>query len=774
MSHETVKRLLFIKHYKKFFITVGEYFSPYNFVLLIIFSALNSTHVLAENLDQQTNLCPHDDTTAEKRIPFRKFSDENIENTEITADFTQSSSDGSTSLDGNIVIEQHLLRISADHAHYNKQQNALQVSGNVHIDTEALSLDADSGAFSMDSANNQGKFNNIKFFIPNSNMKGKAETILAYEQDNKNQHSTLKNASITSCQLFDPDWLISADEIQLDHNDEYGSADDVVIRFKGIPFLYIPYMEFPTSNKRRSGLLFPGFGSSTSRGVELSTPWYWNIASNHDALITPRYMEKRGVEIGGNYRYLTQSTTGELQGAYLPEDKITKEKRYQVQYQQHSRILPNLLFDVDLQDVSDANYFNDFSNNLGSTSQTHLNRSATLGYNLNNWRMQALVQDIETIDPTIAISDRPYVRLPQLTLDGNTAIADSSLLFTLDAEFVDFTHEDDTNTTGSRSTISPGLRLPLRGTSWFIDPAVKFSHTQYDVGTESGTTQDVTDRNLPISSIDAGLFFERPLYNGYQQTLEPRLYYLNVPFEDQSNTPIFDTSIPNFTVVQLFRDNRFVGGDRIGDANQLTLALTSRLLNPATGDEFMHASIGQIFYFEDRRVSLDGSIDSSKQSDIIAELDTKLGRWQSNINLQWDTVYSKLSQENYFLHYKSDARHLFNIGYRKLLENNIIDIEQTDTSFVYAINREYNIFARWNYSLKDNKDIDTIAGIAYDSCCWSIQLLAQRRLQNSVTSTDYDNSILIQFVLKGLGSLSGNKVRSTLEQSIYGYTDIHQ
>lgn len=750
--------------------------------------SVNSQDILADTTTEQNprltenTLCPVIDSAATKHVKPASFPSGN---TEISADFTQSGSDGSTSLDGNVVIERHLLRVVADHAHYDREKDKLNVSGNVHIDTESLSLDAVGGTVDMEKNSTQGNFNDIKFFIPDSNMKGSAESISSGSKNDEKDNtkiSTLKNANITSCNLFDPDWLISADEIRLDHNDEYGSADDVVIRFKDVPFLYTPYIEFPTSDKRRSGFLFPEFGVSTSHGITLGVPWYWNIAPNQDAVIIPRYMDKRGLELGGNYRYLTHSTTGELQGAYLHNDDVTQEKRYQVRYQQHSRILSNLLFDVDLQDISDADYFNDFTNDLGNTSQTHLNRSATLRYDINNWRMRALAQDIHTIDETTAVSSRPYSRLPQLTFNGDTEIVSSKLLFTLDSELVDFAHEDDSNIIGTRITVRPGLRLPLSGFAWFLDPAIKFSHTQYDVDRKTGVSPDVEDRNLPISSIDAGLFFERNLDNGYQQTLEPRLYYLNVPFEDQSSNPVFDTSIPEFSVAQLFRDNRFVGGDRIGDTNQLTLALTSRLLNPYTGNEFIRASIGQIFYFEDRKVNLDSTvttIDTSRQSDIIAELDTNWGRWQSNIDLQWNSSNNELSKENYFLHYMSDKKHLFNIGYRKrLLDDSSIDIEQTDTSFVYAINREYTSFVRWNYSLKDNMNIDSIAGIAYDSCCWSIQLLAQRRLNNTAISTtnnnDYDNSILLQFVFKGIGSLSGSTARTTLEQSIHGYTDILQ
>jgi LPS-assembly protein len=750
---------------------------------------ITSQNVSADIVDPQSShvtipditLCPEKYETAITRVAPREFPADERDNTQISADFTETSRDGSTSLDGNIVIERHLIRVTADHANYNKQDDEITLSGNVYIDTQNMSLNADSGTVSTNGEDTdngaQGKFNNIVFFIADSNMNGKAESIYSRENNDGVNRSTLINASITSCNLHKPDWLISADEIELDHDDEYGSAEDVVIRFKDVPFMYVPYMEFPTSDKRRSGFLFPQAGTSSSRGLELSVPWYWNIAENHDAVITPTYMEKRGLELGGKYRYLTRSTTGELQGVYLPDDNITSEDRYQYRYLQRSQIISNLSFSADIHDISDSDYFNDFSNNLGTTSLTHLDRNATLRYDLGNWNMKAMIQDIKTIDDNAPLDTRPYERLPQVTLAGDEVIAKSPLLFTLDSEYVDFTHEDDTKTTGARLTVRPGLSLPLSGAAWFLKPELKFSHTQYDVGTETGSTQTVDDRNLPISSVDAGLFFERFLSNGYQQTLEPRLYYLNVPYEDQDNIPLFDTSIPKFTVAQLFRDNRFVGGDRIGDTNQMTVALTSRILNQNTGDEILRASIGQIYYFEDRKVSLSGtSIDTDKQSDVIAELDIKWRRWQSNIDLQLDVSRNEISQENYFLHYRSDDRNLFNIGYRKLLldDSSQVDIEQTDTSFVYGINKNYSAIARWNYSLKDSRSIDTILGVTYDSCCWSIQLLSQRLLRNSTTVNEYDTAILVQFVFKGLGSLSGSRAQNTLEQSVYGYRDIYR
>jgi len=424
----------------------------------VLFFILYSQNLFAETDKLPAlSLCPTKDNAAAKHIKPRAFDAKNIGNTEISADFTQSSNDGTTTLDGNVIIEKHLIRVTADHAKYDKQQDTINFSGNVHIDTANMSLDADSGTVDINQSetgsNTQGEFNNIKFFIPNSNMKGRAETIHAREKDataGSANTSILNNAIITSCDLSAPDWLISADEIELDHDDEYGSAEDVVMRFKDVPFMYVPYMEFPTSDRRRSGLLFPEIGTSSSRGLELATPWYWNIAPNQDAVLTPRYMEKRGLELGGDYRFLTQSSTGKFKGAYLPSDKTTDKERYQYRYQQNSRIMPNLGFSVDVQDISDSEYFNDFSNSLGSTSRTHLYRNVALNYDLENWHMKAQLQDIKTIDETSAISSRPYERLPQLTFYGDSAIASSPLLFTFDSEYVDFTHEDPTKTTGSR------------------------------------------------------------------------------------------------------------------------------------------------------------------------------------------------------------------------------------------------------------------------------------------------------------------------------------
>ena len=719
-------------------------------------------NAVAEN---QPLCVPIDSTASTQALP--ELDEANHEQINISADATRTSSDGSSKFEGNVIIEKHQLRINTETAEYNQQEGSVQVSGKVHVDTKNMSFDAESGSMMM--GNELGQFDNVKFFTPKSGMHGSALSIISADDSS----SELKGASITTCDPENPDWSLGADTIKLNHADEYGSAKHVVLKFKDIPFFYAPYMEFPLGDKRRSGLLVPEFSDSSSRGFELSVPWYWNIAPNQDAIISPHYMRKRGLQLDTQYRYLTSSSSGELNAFFLPDDDVTNEDRHHLRYVQNSRLTTNLHLDIDAQDVSDINYFDDFNNSLFGSSITHLNRSLSLNYATQYWRAKGIAQTYETVDSSILISDRPYRMLPQLTLTGDQPIADTGFSLTLDSEWVGFDHEDSTIITGSRFNLRPGLQWLTQGASWYLKPSIQFDHAQYDVEDSSGTKLDIEDRNLSITSIDTGLFFERKLAGGLLQTLEPRLYYLNIPFHDQSALPLFDTSDPDFSISQLFRYNRFNGRDRIGDTEQLTMALSSRLIDPQTGDEFMRASVGQILYFDDRLVTLDNTTETNNRSDLIAEVSGNWQKWTARASVQWDTETDKAEKENVVFHYKGNNRFIFNAGYRLRRSTDITtnDIKQTDLSIVAPIGSKYRLFGRWNYSLEQERDIDVIAGLSYESCCWSIQLINQRHLQNTNTQQEYDTSFMIQLVLKGLGSVSGNRASNTLKNSILGYDE---
>jgi len=277
--------------------------------------------------------------------------------------------------------------------------------------------------------------------------------------------------------------------------------------------------------------------------------------------------------------------------------------------------------------------------------------------------------------------------------------------------------------------------------------------------------------NVITTSLDAGLLFERNIAGDMIQTLEPRLYYLNTPFKDQSLAPNFDSNIPTLNFSQLFRQNRFIGGDRVSDANQLTTALSTRIIDTASGDEYLQASIGQVLYFEDRKVSLSGTVETDDRSDLVAELGSRWRDWNFRASWQWDEDTSSSERQNFRLRYQSDHNKLFNLAYRR--QDNVIAtsaIEQSDVSFVTPLTDSVSLYARWNYSFIEHNDIDVIGGIGYDSCCWSLRVIAQRN-RISDTTDEFDNSIQFQLVPKGLGSVSGNRLTSTLSNAIPGYYD---
>ena len=668
--------------------------------------------------------------------------------------------------EGDVVISQNRRRILGDSARFDRDRGTLQLQGNIELDTGNMQFQADSAR--LDMRHDRGELLQAHYLIRQRNLRGQAEHIvIGSDDDNPHRLVTLNDSSLSSCPPQQQDWQLSAGRIVLDLDDEYGSANDVVLEFMGIPFFYTPYMEFPIGDKRRSGLLAPQWSDSSSRGFELVVPWYWNIAANQDATLAPHIMRKRGVQLDTRYRFLTRSTRGELRSAWLANDKQTGRARYHTEYLQRSKLSDSLSLNIDIRNVSDINYFTDFSNTLSETSQTHLNRSITLQYRAGDWNSRLRVQTYETVNPAIAPANRPYRRLPQWTLAGSEALTDNGLQLKLRSEWVVFDHKDSSKTTGSRLHLAPTLEWPLQAPAWYLRPALQLNATRYNVEDGSGNALALDDRILPVSSLDSGLLFERKLDNGLLQTLEPRLFYLNAPFREQSALPVFDSSTPTFNFAQLFRNNRFNGIDRIGDANQLTVALSSRLLDPDTGDEYFRASLGQIRYFEDRRVSLGSNIDTSARSALVAELAVNWHRWQSRASVQWNPATDQAERQNFMLHYQSDNRHIFNLAYRQQQSGNTVtDIEQTDVSFVTPLSARTTAFARWKYSLAEQQDIDLILGMGYENCCWSVQVLAQRQ---RLTGGEYDNTLMLQLVLKGLGSVAGNRLSKTLSSAITGY-----
>ncbi len=703
-----------------------------------------------------------------KYSPPPIFSSDAIGSTNISAQQVINTKKTISVFTGDVDIEQHKLRIHADEVTHNNETQILNINGHVKINTTNLLLNADSGWMNLQTE--EGKFTHNQYYMPETGLRGKTPSF-SFSSDDK---TVLIGTQFSTCPENKMDWYLKSSWLELDQNTATGTAKHTTFWVGGVPVFYFPWIRFPLGEERRSGFLVPNIGSSSSSGLEFSTPWYWNIAPNQDALITPTYLAKRGTMLATDYRYLTHSSRGNLNIEYLNNDKEYNDRRYLLHFDNKSKLSRNLSLSMLANEASDSRYLNDMGSNISVTNLTHLEKNALLKYSSGDWNAGLKVQDFQTIDQSIALNSRPYKRLPQITLKGKEELMEtenSFLLGSLNSEWVKFDHESNSKEKGSRFHLYPKLSLPIQSNAWFVKPSAGYMFTQYDTTDTNGNDANLDATGLSVLSLDSGLFFERNISNGnYLQTLEPRLFYLNIPYKDQSLNPIFDTASQSFSFASLFRENRFTGIDRIGDANQLTVALSSRILNPNNGHELFNINIGRIYYFEDQQVSLNNIVNTQSSSDIITEIGANISKWRTRATFQWNTETGKSDKRSIQLNYAAAENAVFNIGYRFTRALNEVDnLEQTDISFAWPFAKNYSLLSRWNYSLTEKRDNVTLFGLQYESCCWALRLVSQRYIQDDSREDPYRTSIMFQFVLKGFGSISDRKATNVLKSAIFGY-----
>jgi lipopolysaccharide assembly outer membrane protein LptD (OstA) len=398
--------------------------------------------------------------------------------------------------------------------------------------------------------------------------------------------------------------MLQASSIDLDTNNEEGTGRHVLMRFKNVPIFYTPYISFPVGNERKSGLLFPNFGHSTSNGYQLEVPYYFNLAPNYDLTLTPGLLSTRGVQLGSEFRFLTASSRGQIETNFLPDDKSQhSDNRGYFHFTDITDLTRGLRFDTDITMVSDSNYFSDFAVGSEQTSVTYLERRAEVQYYDDYWRIRGELQNFQTIDIALDPGERPYSRVPRIQAEGLWPLLTNHLELALDGEATNFVRE--VGPTGVRLDLSPEIRWSSRGAGYFFEPAVGYRFTQYDLDNAIPGDPSTPTRTLPYGRLDMGLVFDREAGSKGQrtQTLEPRMVYSYVPYRNQNELPIFDTALPDLNLIELFRTNRFVGDDRIGDTNQLAVGLTTRLFDTVSGTQYLSATIGQIRYFTTPRVT---------------------------------------------------------------------------------------------------------------------------------------------------------------------------
>ncbi|MDY0248437.1 MAG: LPS-assembly protein LptD [Pseudomonas sp.] len=747
-------------------------------------------------------------------------------------------------LAGNVVIRQASLQAEADEANLYQQDNKGELKGNVRIRDRNTLVVGDRAELQLDSG--AAQIENAEYVMHTGKTRGNAQYIKRQED----AIIRLKDGTYTRCEPGSNAWHLRGNNVTLNPNTGFGSATNVTLRVKNVPVFYTPYIHFPIDDRRQSGFLPPSISFSNDNGLDLTTPYYFNLAPHFDATLYPNYMSNRGLLTEGEFRYLGKSSESRIGGAWLNDSE--EERKLQSEYEkdrwmytlQHQQgFNSRLLGTVDYTDISDPYYFQDLRSNVVLGSNEVLDQKADLTWRGDNYTAMFGVHAYEMANIT---DITPYDRLPQFTLAGALPYQPAGLQMGYQTEWTRFDRslkkglfsDEDGLTTpwndtylsgldranGDRLHVEPSISLPMNWSWGFVKPAVKYAYTRYDLSLDSqgkgdlqtagSTFNSSPDRSVPIYSVDSGLYFDRNSQwfgKSYRQTLEPRLFYLYVPNEDQSDLPLFDTSDIQFSYASLFRDNRFSGRDRIGDANQLSLGLTNRWLE-SNGFERQRISVGQAYYFADRKVLLSGknykdyAENTSTRSPYAMEYMYQFNRdWRVNADLMWDPDTHRTRSGSAMFHYQPEdnLNKIVNFGYRYRNDGNhynyttgrwetgtsdytdgtgvvykdFYKIEQTDASIMWPVVPQWNVIARWQYDYNRNNTLEAFGGFEYDSCCWKLRLINRywvdydERTMSPLDNRKGDHGIFLQIVLKGLGGVTGNKVETFLDEGIQGYRE---
>jgi len=681
--------------------------------------------------------------------------------TEVRADRAVAEPEGISEFSGNVEATRGAQRIRADRLNYRQDTDEAHATGDVtFIDSSGTQFRTPELKLRLDAR--EGYAEGGSFTLPDAQGRGDT-TRTAFEGRDRTR---LHNPRYTTCPAGRDDWFLRASELELDTEKDIGTARHARVSFFGVPLFYVPYFTFPISDARKSGFLVPQIGYDSRLGGVVNVPYYFNIAPNFDDTLTPRLLTDRGLQLQNQFRYLGHGVDGRLETEYLANDKLTGEDRAAGAFLHRQTFGPTWSGLVDVRGVSDKDYLSDFGDHLGITSQTHLPQNAELNYRGGITSFTARASGYQTVDRTVAQTDRPYARLPQLVLGLRPPAAPGGLQYWLDSELVRF--DRNVGTTGERLHLNPALSWPISRTFGFFTPEMGARAVTYDL---QNASTDKPSTSAPYVALDTGLFFERETRFGprdFIHTLEPRIYYLYVPYRDQDDQPIFDTSLPDFTFTNLFRNNRFVGGDRIGDANQLTLALTTRFIDQEDGVERLRASIGQIRYLDDRRVNIPAGTVLTERSDLAAEVVAWLaGNWHLNTAVQWNPERDETQRASYYLQYQPARDRIVNIGQRFVRT----ELEQLDISTEWPLGARWSFRARSLYSQRDHENVESYTGLQYNACCWALRFHAARRLLPATgvnVTPERSREFMLELELSGFGKLGAAPV-SPLTQGLFSF-----
>ena len=581
-----------------------------------------------------------------------------------------------------------------------------------------------------------------------------------------------QTATYTTCGPGNDDWFIRARELNIDRGRDVGIARGASIVFLDQTILYTPYISFPLQQQRKSGILTPHYGSSTTTGAELTVPYYWNIAPNRDATFYPRLMTKRGMQLGSEFRYLEPAYSGQARVEILPEDRQLGTDRHAYFFRHAHTFANGWIGGLNLNRVSDDRYFTDLSTLVAVTSRTTLpnegavSRAGPWG-DTGNYALSALAQRWQTLqtDARVPITP-PYNRLPQITFSA-TRQDFFKTDFDLMSSYVDFDHPTLLN--GKRLAAYPSFAAPLQTSYGYVVPKIGVHATRYFLNPNNPQGLQEQTRTLPIFTTDSGFVMERDTkFTGlpFIQTLEPKLYYVYIPYRDQSRLPNFDSGVQDVNFATMFTENQFSGLDRINDANQATIGVSSRLIHPDTGIERLRVALAQRYYFQSQLVTLPGVArrpDHSTSSDVLAAIGgTFLPHLTAEAGWQYSADRSQTQKFNIATRYQPAPGKVLNVAYR----NTVNLIDQTDISFQWPVSPKWRAVGRWNWSLRDSRTLEALAGVEYDGGCWAFRAVGHRF---ATALNTVNTSFFLQLELNGVSRIGSNPM-DVLRRNVGGYT----
>ncbi|WP_267224460.1 LPS-assembly protein LptD [Dyella silvae] len=724
-------------------------------------------------------------------------------NTYVTAQRVDSSNQSIYHLEGDVKLERADQRLQADVTDYNNDTTDYDARGNVRYQEVGQLVSADHMRGNQDAST--ATADNVAYQM----LTNRGNGVATQGQLLDDQRSRYLGATYSTCDVGNHVWEIRAKDIRMDKETGEGVAHNATMYLYNVPFFWLPTFTFPINDERKTGFLTPSLGNSSRGGFMLSAPYYLNLAPNYDATLDPRIYTERGVMLAGEFRYLIPGTLGQINFEYLPHDRgdsapdsvaNTKDTdRWLLKYNDYSHIYGPWSFYTSINRASDRNYLRDFGNDLYTSatgtlaSSTYVNGSGKWGAAF--WNAQFGADYYQNLDPSLPDTVLQYKRWPRAAFNVDWPI-NRWLEFGASTEAVAFRKEDVVE--GNRLDLYPYLAADFRGASWYVKPKLAYRYTTYDLtgqynmygytpgilspGVATPFTSRTPSRSLPVVSLDSGLVFDRytSLFGtSYTQTLEPRLYYLYVPYRNQDNIPLFDTNLMSFDSWQLFTPNMYSGADRQMNANNLSAALTTRLLDD-NGVERLSASFGQIRYFTQQRVQLPNGVNTVTPatnwsgSDYAVDFTTQLNDdWKVMSQYQWNpnTSLTDLGAITFQKRIKTDGIVNFSYRYRRQPGTNAPLLEQYDASVVYPVSDRWRLIGHWTYSVLDKKTVEALAGVEYDTCCVALRLVGRHYVNTYDYTTQIGsayNSVMLEIQFKGMGGFTGQS-ENALRNGILGY-----